>query len=78
MIKNVVSMTRLGRRLSLAGCHLALMVAVKALMARIFQIYLVLAEIFFQHYLVELANVMAQIYKLRPQFYLKMQSMELS
>ena len=58
--------------------RLALMAVDKALMVVISQIYLVQVEIFSQHYLSVLVNVMAQICKPRLQLDLKNLSMALN
>ena len=64
-------MMKFEKQLSQEESHLVLMVADKALMAEISQIYLVPVEIFFQHFLAVLVSAMAQICKLRPQLDLK-------
>jgi len=71
-------MMKFEKRLSQEESHLVLMVADKALMAEISQIYLVPVVIFFQHFLVLLGSAMAQICKQRHQLDLKNQFMALN
>ena len=71
-------MMKFAKLLNQEEFHLALMAVDKALTVAIFQIYLVQAEIFSQHYLAVHVNVMAQIYKLKLQLDLKNLSMALN
>jgi len=78
MIKSDASTTKLGKHLNQVGFHRDLMVAGKVLMAVTSLIYLAQVEIFFQHYLVVLASVMAPIYKQKLQLDLRNLSMAVS